>query len=341
MSGGVDSSVAALLLQKQGFSVLGAYMRLKSDYAEGERAARLVANKLGIKFYPLNVSQKFQEDVIKYFLESYEAGITPNPCVRCNKLIKFGELLRVKDEMKADFLATGHYVQIINEKNSYNLHRAVDKNKDQSYFLYNLTQSQLRQIIFPLGGYVKEDIKKIAEENDLPNIKTESQDVCFLMKDGKIVEHNEYLKKYINANPGPIKTLDNKTIGQHQGLYFYTRGQRKGIEIGGTGPYYAVSMDYEKNILYVVNNPDDPALFSKEFIISQANWITSDLEFPLQCDVVIRYRHKSVPCRIERLDDNKYKVVLQKPERAITKGQSAVFYDGDIVLGGGEIENMS
>ncbi|HAM88520.1 MAG: tRNA-specific 2-thiouridylase MnmA [Candidatus Falkowbacteria bacterium GW2011_GWC2_38_22] len=337
MSGGVDSSVAALLLQKQGFSVLGAYMRLKSDYAEGERAARLVAEKLGIKFYPLNISQKFKQDVMDYFVDSYKDGITPNPCVRCNKLIKFGELLRVKEDMGADYLATGHYVQIKKDNKEINLCRAVDRNKDQSYFLYNLTQDQLKQIIFPLGGYTKYEIKKIAEKNNLPNIKTESQDVCFLLDEGKIVEHNEYLKNHIKANPGQIMTLDGKTIGKHQGLYFYTRGQRKGIEIGGTGPYYAASMDYAKNILYVVKDPDDPALFGNEFFINNTNWILNRIKFPVHCEVAIRYRHKAVACVVEPIDSGNYKVILKKPERAITPGQSAVFYAGDTVLGGGEI----
>lgn len=337
MSGGVDSSVAALLLQKQGFLVLGVHMRLKPDFEAGERAARLVAKKLGIKFYPVNVSQKFKKEVVDYFIDSYRNGLTPNPCVHCNKLIKFGELLRVKDELGADFLATGHYVQIVKDKQGLNLCRAVDKNKDQSYFLYNLTQNQLKQIIFPLGGYVKDEIKKIAGKNDLPNIKTESQDVCFLLQDGKIVEHNEYLKKHIKAESGPIMTLAGKTIGKHQGLYCYTRGQRKGIEIGGTGPYYAAKMDYAKNILYVVKDPGDPVLLSKEFVIHNPNWIATDLDFPLQCEVAIRYRHKAVSCTVEALSENRFKVILKKPERAITPGQSAVFYDGDLVLGGGVI----
>lgn len=341
MSGGVDSSVSALLLQEQGFEVLGVHMRLRQDYEEGERAARLAAKKLGIKFYPLNVSQKFKKEVIEYFIDGYKAGITPNPCVRCNKLIKFGELLRVKAELGADYLATGHYARIIEEQGTYHLCRAKDKNKDQSYFLYNLTQTQLKQIIFPLGEYAKGEIKKIAEKNDLPHIKTESQDVCFIMEEGKIIEHNEYLKKHIKAGSGPIMSLDKKKLGEHQGLHLYTRGQRKGIEIGGTGPYYAAAKDHEKNILYITDKPDDPALLSDIFFIKDANWIPSGLKFPLQCEAVVRYRHPAVKCSVEKAGDDRYKIKLFKPERAITLGQSAVFYQYDMVLGGGVIGTVN
>ncbi|MCK4540369.1 tRNA 2-thiouridine(34) synthase MnmA [Candidatus Parcubacteria bacterium] len=337
ISGGVDSSVCALLLKKQGFDVLGVYMRLNKNYKKDERAARQVCGVLGIKFYPLNFSEKFKKEVIDYFVSSYRVGATPNPCVKCNYLIKFNELLRVKNELGAVFLATGHYARIIKERNNFNLFRGKDKSKDQSYFLYNLKQEWLKEILFPLGDLTKEEIKTQAAKANLPNLKIESQDVCFLLEEGKIIEHNEYLKKYLKKNPGPIMTLDGKKVGEHQGLYFYTIGQRRGIEIGGTGPYYAAKTDYKNNILYVVADANDPALFGDNFSVGDANWLDAKIKFPLRAEVVIRYRHKSSECKIFNEKNKQYQVKLKQAERAITPGQSAVFYQGDKVLGGGII----
>lgn len=337
MSGGVDSSVSALLLQKQGFSLIGAHLRLIPGKNDDERRARLVAGKLGIKFYPLNLSQKFQQEVIDYFIESYGCGLTPNPCVRCNHLIKFGELLRVADELGADYLASGHYAQIKKEGDRYHLHRASDKNKDQSYFLYNLAQDRLGRILFPLGGHQKTEIRKMAEENGLPSAKSESQDICFMHQDGKIIEHNDFLKQYIKDKPGLILDSAGKRLGEHRGLHLYTRGQRKGIEIGGTGPYYAIKMDFAKNILYVSSDRNDCGLMSQVFLVKSVNWISGVFSGEMDCEVQVRYQHKAVPCRISRLDEGKYQVELAEPERALACGQSAVFYRAGEVLGGGVI----
>ena len=337
ISGGVDSSVCALLLQKQGFEVLGAYMRLGKNYEKSERAARQVCRDLGIKFYPINLSSKFKKEVIDYFISGYKSGITPNPCVRCNYLIKFKELLRIKNELACDFLATGHYARIIKQGNNFNLLRGKDKNKDQSYFLYNLKQEWLKEILFPLGGLTKEEVKKQAKKINLPSLNFESQDICFLVKEGNITPHDEYLKKYLKKNPGSIMTLDKKIIGEHQGLYFYTKGQRRGIEIGGTGPYYAADKDYKNNILYVVKNPDDLALYDDKFLIEGANWLDAKIKFPFKAEVVIRYRHEAAECEIFNEKNKQYQVKLKQAERAITPGQSAVFYQGEKVLGGGII----
>lgn len=337
ISGGVDSGVSALLLQKRGFEVLGVYMRLNKNYEKSEKAARQVCGVLGIKFYPLNFSEKFKKEIIDYFISSYKAGVTPNPCARCNYLIKFNELLRIKNELRADYLATGHYARIIKKGNNFNLFRGKDKNKDQSYFLYNLKQEWLKEILFPLGDLDKEEVKKQAQKINMPSLKIESQDICFLAEDGKIIGHNEYLKKHLKRNPGSIMTLDKKIIGKHLGLYFYTIGQRRGIEIGGTGPYYAVKMDYKENILYVADNANDPALFSDNFLVKDINWIVPKTKFPLNCETVIRYRHKSAECAVSYFDKSRRKVELKKPARAVTLGQSAVFYQGDKVLGGGII----
>lgn len=339
VSGGVDSSVSAYLLKKKGYEVIGVFMKLEGDQVESERSARAVCSHLGIRFYPVNLHDKFREEVVDYFLESYKAGITPNPCVKCNKVIKFGELIRIADELGAEYLATGHYVRIKETDGKFFLYRGSDPNKDQSYFLYNMNQPILERLIFPVGEQEKSEIRKIADKAGMPYLKGESQDVCFLNKDGREVEHNEYLKKYLELSPGPIKTLGNEIVGEHQGLPLYTIGQRKGIEIGGVGPFYVVRADYETNTLYVVNDGNDPALYSDKLKIKNSNWINgSEPKMPFECEVVIRYRHKPVSCLVTAgPSQDEYLVELKKAERAITLGQSAVFYDGDQVLGGGVI----
>ena len=353
MSGGVDSSVAAFLLQKEGFEVIGIHMRLGGFGVNSEDAARQVCRKLGISFYPINLADKFKQEVVDYFLESYKSGITPNPCVKCNKMIKFGELLRVMKELGADHLATGHYLRILecrtqNAELVYKLNKANDTNKDQTYFIYNLTQGQLAHVLFPLGDYTKEEVKKIAVENYLPNIKTESQDICFLNIEGKIVEHNEFLQQHVELAPGKIIWLKKEgmirkeiEVGQHKGLPLYTIGQRRGIEVGGIGPFYAVCMDYQDNILYVVDDADDELLFSDSFKIENVNWLSgAEPKYPLSCEVMIRYRHKAVKCRVIKNKKEELEVLLEKPERAIMSGQSAVFYNGDELLGGGIIQRF-
>ncbi len=367
MSGGVDSSVAAMLMKKQGARVTGMYMRLGIPGEDtSEAAARAVCRKLKIDFYPVNLETRFRQEVVDYFVESYKRGITPNPCVKCNALIKFGELLQRARGLGADYLATGHYInnlrfQISDLGFRYKLLRGADKDKDQSYFLYRLTQDQLRRVVFPLGKYTKDEVRALADKAGLPYIKKESQDVCFLKQDGKIIEHNEYLKQHIKLKPGPIIPLrpsatspwqgeENgavEVIGEHQGLPLYTIGQRRGIEVGGTGPYYAAAADYRTNTLWVVNTFDHPALFRDELVLTKVNWISgNEPKLPLQCEAVIRYGHTAVGCVVQRTNDegritkdkNKYSVKFKTPQRAVTPGQSVVFYDNDEVLGGGVIE---
>jgi len=344
ISGGVDSAVAALLLKKQGFEVFGVFMRLGENSVSAEQAARAVCRKLGIKFFPVNVSGKFEKEVIGYFIESYKKGLTPNPCVKCNKLIKFGELLRITKELGADYLATGHYIRKLKVESGkfkvvkYKLFKGRDEGKDQSYFLYNLTQEQLKRILFPLGDFKKDEIKRIAKEAKIPNQPSESQDICFLVKDRIILDHNEFLKNHIKSKPGKIKTLDGKTVGEHKGLPFYTVGQRKGIEIGGIGPFYAVRMDYDKNILFVTNYPDDPELSKVVLIARDVNWISGAApKMPLACQATIRYRSKAEDCAVTQ-ENGEYKVKFKKPQRAVTAGQSVVFYKNNELLGGGLIK---
>jgi tRNA-specific 2-thiouridylase len=339
ISGGVDSSVSAFLLKKEGYEVIGVYMRLKNENPEAERSARAVSDMLKIKFYPINLKNKFNDKIIKYFLEAYNSGLTPNPCVKCNRLIKFGELLRLKDELKADYLATGHYVRNIKYRKGlkvyFKLKKGIDETKDQSYFLYHLNQKKLKSILFPLGDYKKSQVKKMADKEKLPFLVSESQDICFLEDD-----HNIFLKKNLKLKKGKIKDLKGKVLGEHKGLALYTVGQRKGIEIGGTGPYYAVKFDYKTNTLFVSGDREDENLYKKECKIKDINWVSGITpKMPLSCEAVIRYRHKAVECQVKKIKEssNKLKVVFKEKQRAITPGQSLVLYKGDEVLGGGII----
>ncbi len=336
--------MTAKILKDQGYECLGIFMRLGIERGCcDEDAARKVCRKLGIKFYPLDLRSEFKKEVKDYFLSSYKKGITPNPCIKCNQLIKFGELLNKTRALGCDYLATGHYIKIKKIKGKYKLFRAQDDKKDQTYFLYNLTQSQLKHLIFSMGGLIKKDVKIQAEKNKVPSLKDESQDICFLSG-----EHNEYLKKNLKMKKGPIKNSAGEILGEHQGLPLYTIGQRKGVEIGGTGPYYVVRKDFENNTLYVTNKADDPALNSKTLIAENVNWISGTApKFPFKCQAVIRYRHTAVPCVVKKCRNAKFcvptvSVIVEfsTPQRAITPGQSAVFYKGDEVLGGGVISNF-
>jgi tRNA-specific 2-thiouridylase len=339
MSGGVDSSTVAKMLKDRGYDCLGVFMRLGIERGCcDEDAARKVCQKIGIKFYPIDVRAKFKKEVKDYFLSSYKKGITPNPCVKCNQLIKFGELLKRARALDCDYLATGHYIKIKKVKDKYKLFKAKDSAKDQTYFLYNLTQEELKHLMFPIGDSIKEKVKKNAKKDELPHLKHESQDVCFLSG-----EHNEYLRTNLKMKTGPIKTLDEKVLGEHKGLPLYTIGQRKGVEVGGTGPYYVVKKDFKTNTLFVTNKSDDPALSSKELVAENISWVSGVApKFPLKCQAVIRYRHQAVPCVVRPLALIKkgsfVKVSFSVPQRAITSGQSVVFYKGNELLGGGVIQ---
>jgi len=296
--------------------------------------ARQVCQRINTALYTLNFSKVFKKQVVDNFLDEYRQGKTPNPCVRCNKLVKLGLLIKRAKELGYDYLASGHYARLKKVNNQYRLFRAKDKEKDQSYFLYTLNQEQLKHLIFPLGGYTKSEARKLAKKFSLPVAeKKESQEICFVP--GK--SHNDFLKKYIKFSKGAIKTLDQKIIGQHQGLPLYTIGQRKGIEIGGTGPFYVVRADYKTNMLLVTKDRDDPVLYGDELIAKNINWIAGHKpSMPFKCEAVIRYRHKPVGARVSRLGKN-YLVKFKNPQRAITPGQSVVFYQGDEIVGGGII----
>jgi len=334
MSGGVDSSIAAAIFKKQGYDVVGVFMKFWRESgtarenlccsAEAKADARRIASKLNIPFYVLDVRKEFKKKVVDYLIEEYKKGNTPNPCVECNRWIKFKFLMDKALALKADYITTGHYVRIKNRK----LLVAKDRNKDQSYFLWTLNQKQLKKTLFPVGDYTKTQIRAMAKKWDLPVYeKKESQEICFI-PDSDI---NKFLKKRIGIKKGTIITTKGEKIGEHQGLAYYTIGQRKGIKIGGIGPFYVVDKDFKKNALIVAQGDFDEALFKKEFTVSKTNWI-SNVKFPLKCNVKIRYLTPSVPATIRG-----NKVIFDKKQRAITPGQSAVFYSRNEVLGGGII----
>ena len=334
LSGGVDSAVCAVLLQKQGYVVSGIFMNLgQINFKSDKSAAKAVAKKLSIPLKIIDFRKEFKKKIIEYFLDEYARGHTPNPCVKCNKEIKFGLLF---DEMKKagfDFLATGHYVRCQRSEVGYRMYQAKDEKKDQSYFLYNLKQRQLKYLLFPLGDFLKEEVIEMAKKMRLPTVKQESQDICFLNNK----DHNLFLLKNLKLKKGLIKNLEGKIIGEHSGLPLYTIGQRRQIKIGGIGPFYVVKMDYKKNVLFVVNRFDDKIIYGKILFARDLNWIScKKLVMPLKCRARIRYLHPLERCEII-LQNKKHRVNFFKSQRAITKGQSIVFYKRKELLGGGII----
>ncbi len=346
MSGGVDSSVAAQLLKNQGHEVAGVFLHFWKDELAGEKTenrccsleslldAKAVAGKIGIPLYTFNFSEPFKKAVVDNFLSEYAAGRTPNPCVVCNREIKIGRLLKQAVTLGYDYVATGHYLNIKKVGRAYKLFKAKDKNKDQSYFLYTFKPEELKHLLFPLGGYIKPQVRKLAAKFKLKVAgKAESQDICFLSGD-----HNNFLKKYLKLKPGDIKILETgEKIGEHLGLPLYTIGQRRGL-VGGTGPYYVAKFDYSKNILYVVKNWNEDILYKSELIAQKVNWLSGVApQKALKCEAVIRYGHKAVKCTVTAKNKQDYFVKFNSPQRAITPGQSVVFYNKSQVLGGGII----
>lgn len=325
MSGGVDSSVCVAILKKNGYDVVAVFMRMhnKSNPAD----AKTVAKKLKIPFKVLDVRNEFKKIVVDYLIKEYKKGNTPNPCVECNRHIKFKFLLEKALQLKFDYVATGHYVRIKNGK----LFVAKDTKKDQTYFLWQLNKEQLAKVIFPLGDYTKEQVRSLAKKFKLPVFeKKDSQEICF------VSDINEFLQKSIKTKKGNILNMDGKKIGEHKGLVFYTIGQRKGIEIGGTGPYYVVRKDFKKNALIVSNNQKD--LLQKDFAVKNVNWLNKPKKFPFRCGAKIRSMSQIALCVVSRTKNSELKTKFLTAQRAITPGQSAVFYKGNELLGGGIIE---
>ncbi|PIR02595.1 MAG: tRNA 2-thiouridine(34) synthase MnmA [Candidatus Nealsonbacteria bacterium CG_4_9_14_0_2_um_filter_37_38] len=350
MSGGLDSSVAAAILKRAGFEVTGVFMKLANllSFKEAGKRARKIAKILGIPFLVLDLRKEFKKRIIDYFLKEYKRGVTPNPCVICNKEIKFGLLLEKTLDLDADFVATGHYTRLKKDKNGIHLLKARDKDKDQSYFLWMLNQNQLKRILFPIENYTRKEVENLARKFKLPvlNIK-KSVEICFIQ-----TTINDFLKKYLKPKPGQIVDVRGKVLGKHRGLHFYTIGQRKGIGLP-RGPYYVMDKDIKKSLLIVTKNEKD--LYKKELTAKSINWISGKPPLlPLRIKTKIRYRQLALPATIYHLKSNIYRgpdfcrggrgvgcsLIFEKPQRAITPGQSVVFYKGDELIGGGIIRSI-
>jgi tRNA-specific 2-thiouridylase len=346
MSGGVDSSVAAALLKQQGYEVIGMMLRLWSEPGKEESnrcctpdsmaQARRVAAKLDIPFYVVDAKDVFRKTVVQYFLDGYAAGGTPNPCLVCNRSIRWEFLLNHALALGADFMATGHYARKMkDESGKMKLMRAVDASKDQSYVLHVLTQEKLQRALFPVGDYPKTEIRQIAESFGLPTAsRADSQDLCFLAGD----DYRNFIQR--NApdmlQPGEIVTRDGKVLGQHSGLANYTIGQRKGLNLASPVPLYVLTKDAPRNTL-VVGTEDE--LGSTELTAKDVNWLSGDAPpGPFRADVKIRYTARAVPAEVTPLENGtRARVRFEAPARDVTAGQAAVFYVGEEVLGGGII----
>jgi tRNA-specific 2-thiouridylase len=332
MSGGVDSCVSAYLLKQMGYDVTGAYLKLHSYSNSSD--AKSVADTLGIPFMILDMEKEFKKEIIEYFISEYEAGRTPNPCTACNRYIKFEALTKKANELKIDIVATGHYANIEKNKGRYLLKKAKDTSKDQSYVLYNLTQEQLSKTLFPLGQLTKKEVREIAQKVGLKVAsKPDSQEICF-------IPDNDY-KGYIKKNssnkpiPGDFISKDRKILGKHQGISNYTIGQRRGLGVVTGSPVFVLDIIPQTNQIILGSKED---LLSKELIVKNLNWISiTNLTKEMEADLKIRYRAKESKAKIIPIDNSSVKVIFKSPQRAITKGQSAVFYDGDLVIGGGTI----
>ena len=347
MSGGVDSSVAALLMKENNYECVGCTMKLygNDDVDLSEQItccslddvmdAKEVARKLGMLHYTFNFKDQFREKVIDNFIYCYEHAMTPNPCIECNKHLKFNELYRRALELGCDKVVTGHYARVRKcEDGSYQLLKGKDKNKDQSYVLYSMTQDELAHTDFPLGEYSKDEIRAIAEAHEFVNAnKPDSQDICFVPNGDYVCALKRFTGK--DYEPGDFVDMDGNVLGRHNGIVCYTIGQRKGLGISAAHPLYVVRLDTEKNQVVLGKNED---LFSRDVTVSDINWINQNsLEDSFKCKAKIRYRMEEQPCLVERTGPTTAKITFDEPQRAITPGQSAVFYDGEIVLGGGII----
>ncbi|MBK9334552.1 MAG: tRNA 2-thiouridine(34) synthase MnmA [Ignavibacteria bacterium] len=350
MSGGVDSSVAAALLKNEGYNLIGITMKTwgYDDFPEKDSgccsletiySARNVAQNLGFSHYTLDFTEKFNDIVINNFISEYLKGNTPNPCVLCNKSIKWGALLEKAESLGADYLATGHYAKIKFDKtnNRYNVSEAADKKKDQSYALWRVSQYALSKTIFPLGGYTKSEIRKLAHEMDLKPADTpDSQEICF-------VPNNNYRDLIQIRLPGLNESIsggdliyNNEKVGTHKGYPYYTIGQRRGLNFAFGKRLYVSKIDAEKNQVHI---DDEESLYSSEFTVKDINLMTTDkLISPIKADVKIRYNGVGYSALLEQLSDDEILVRFDNPQKAVTPGQSAVFYSGEDVIGGGIIK---
>ena len=344
LSGGVDSSVSAYLLQQQGFDVVGLFMKNWEEddtdsycAAEQDRIdAEKVCEKLDIELHTVNFSYEYWERVFEEFLDEYKAGRTPNPDILCNREIKFKEFLKYAEKLGADFIATGHYAQHKYIDDEHLLLRGVDRNKDQSYFLYAISPDALAKTLFPIGEIDKPKVREIANQLGFENHnKKDSTGICFIGER----KFKEFLSNYLKPHPGDILSVEGKKIGRHDGLMYYTLGQRQGMGIGGEGKaWYVSSKDIKNNILYAAQGHDHPALFSQKVKVTDIQLLNQiDTTEKLSCSAKTRYRQTDQSCEVEFYSNQTAEVVFDQPQRAVTPGQSMVFYSDEICLGGGII----
>ncbi|WP_442872183.1 tRNA 2-thiouridine(34) synthase MnmA [Colwellia sp. 20A7] len=361
MSGGVDSSVSAYLLKEQGYQVEGLFMKNweeddTDEYcaaAQDLEDAQAICDKLDIKLHTINFATEYWDNVFEYFLAEYKAGRTPNPDIMCNKEIKFKAFLEFAcEDLGADYIATGHYVQRQFIDGHWTMLRGLDNNKDQSYFLYTLDEKQLSHTLFPVGNIEKPEVRAIAEKAGLvTHNKKDSTGICFIGER----KFKDFLGQYLPAQPGIIESAEGDAVGHHDGLMYHTLGQRKGLRIGGLAnageePWYVVEKDLLRNVLIVGQGHNHPRLFSKGLIANQLHWVDrQELSAPIKCTVKTRYRQDDVACTVTPLgqsitknEDNspQYQIDFDEPQSSVTPGQSVVFYQDDVCLGGGIINTL-
>ena len=342
ISGGVDSSIAAWQLKEWGHEVIGLFMKNWEEdddasycaAAEDLKIAQHVCRQLDVPLHTVNFSHEYWERVFKIFLQQYQAGRTPNPDVLCNREIKFREFLDHADRLGAKYIATGHYAQIDSNPTALSLLKGNDPSKDQSYFLYTLGQAELQHTLFPIGAMLKSEVRQIARSLGMPNAdRKDSTGICFIGER----RFTDFLSRYLPPSPGQICTLDNTVIGEHQGLWFYTLGQRHGLDIGGPGDaWYVAAKDMARNVLRVVQGHDHPALMRNSAQAEELSWVENDPpQFPFRCSAKTRYRQADQACTLSSIGPGKIEITFEQPQRAITPGQALVLYDGSRLIGGG------
>jgi tRNA-uridine 2-sulfurtransferase len=351
MSGGVDSSVAAYILKQQGYKVIGVFMKNweeddTDEYcsaAQDMADAKSIADRLDIPFKTINFSAEYWDRVFEYFLEEYRSGRTPNPDIMCNKEIKFKAFLDYAVVLGADYIATGHYVRVQRVDGKSIMLRGVDENKDQSYFLYTLNQAQLNKSMFPVGELKKPVVRAIAEQQGFVTAdKKDSTGICFIGER----KFKDFLEQFLPAQPGNIEDDQGNVIGKHHGLMYHTLGQRKGIGIGGRAsageePWYAIAKDIERNVLVVGQGHDHHGLLSTGLVCSQLYWVAPDsVSDTFECTAKSRYRQQDFDCTVKKLEGDHWQVMFKHKQRAVTPGQSIVFYQQQVCLGGGIIDEI-
>jgi tRNA-uridine 2-sulfurtransferase len=345
MSGGVDSSVSALLLKQQGYRVIALFMknweeqdeqgicRSASDYDD----VRRVCEHLDIPYYTVNFVEEYRKQVFSQFIADFKEGLTPNPDILCNREIKFKAFLDKAMELGADFLATGHYCQNFKNHDNHYLVKGQDPRKDQTYFLYTINNSILQKVLFPIGGLEKSEVRKLARQHLLATSdKKDSTGICFIGER----HFRTFLSQYVAIQPGNFETLQGKIVGKHLGAAYYTLGQRKGLGIGGAGEaWFVVGKEMSRGAVLVEQGADHPALYCDELIAAQLSWVAEKPPaLPFSCNSKVRYRQDDQLCEIQKIENGQARVTFANPQRAVTPGQSIVFYDGTICLGGGIIQ---